>query len=51
MFDKLSRNGEVIMEPKEMFWGALFGIVRDPYGVKWMINCELDPENSKKELS
>jgi len=25
MFEKLSRNGEVIMNLEEMFWGALFG--------------------------
>jgi PhnB protein len=39
VFAKLSSGGEVFMPIEKQFWGALFGIVTDKYGVEWMLNC------------
>ncbi len=38
VFAKLSKGGEVFMPLENMFWGALFGVVTDKYGVEWMLN-------------
>ncbi|MDP3986871.1 MAG: VOC family protein [Nanoarchaeota archaeon] len=38
LFDKLSEGGEVFMPVEEAFWGALFGVTIDKYGVEWMLN-------------
>jgi PhnB protein len=40
VFAKLSQGGEVFMPLEKAFWGALFGIVTDKYGIEWMINCQ-----------
>ncbi len=39
IFTKLSQGGEVFMPLEKVFWGALFGLVTDKYGVEWMLNC------------
>jgi PhnB protein len=41
VFEQLADGGTVTMPLKKQFWGALFGQVKDRYGVSWMINCEL----------
>ncbi len=38
IFAKLSEGGEVFMSVEEQFWGALYGVVTDKYGVEWMLN-------------
>lgn len=38
IFDKLSQGGEVFMPLEDVFWGAIFGVVTDKYGVEWMLN-------------
>ena len=42
IFNALSKNGTVIMPFAEMFWGAKFGLFIDQFGVRWMVNCQLD---------
>lgn len=37
-FDKLSQGGDVFMKPEKQFWGALFAMVTDKYGVEWNLN-------------
>ena len=44
VFDKLSDGGEVTMPLQDTFWGARFGMFADRFGVKWMFNCESQPE-------
>lgn len=34
-FDKMKEAGEVIRELEDTFWGAVFGMIEDKYGVKW----------------
>lgn len=40
LFVKLSEGGEIFMPIEDAFWGALFGIVTDKYGVEWMLNYQ-----------
>ncbi|WP_189534097.1 VOC family protein [Paludibacterium paludis] len=40
LFAALSRDGSVKTPMQEMFWGAYFGALIDPFGIHWMINCE-----------
>ncbi len=42
IFHALAENGEVMMPLEKTFWAARFGMVRDRFGVPWMINCEKD---------
>ncbi len=43
IFGKLSEGGEVFMPLEDAFWGALFGMVTDKYGVEWMLNFQKTP--------
>jgi PhnB protein len=43
-FAKLSAGGQIIQELRVEFWGALFGMITDKYGVKWLFNHELNQE-------
>lgn len=36
-FKKLSEEGKVVQELQEVFWGALFGTVKDKYNVTWQV--------------
>lgn len=40
LYQKLSEGGKVLDELKEQFWGALFGMVEDKFGVRWMLSLE-----------
>ena len=39
-FAKLSKGGEVFLPIEDSFWGALFGMVTDKYGIEWMLNYQ-----------
>ena len=45
-FASLSRGGEVTMPLQEQFWGALFGMLTDQFGMHWMLNYELEQTGS-----
>lgn len=40
LFAKLSQGGKVFMPIEDAFWGALFGMLTDKYGVEWMLNYQ-----------
>ena len=40
-FDALAAGGKVMLPLQDTFWGAKFGILTDPYGVRWLFNCEI----------
>ncbi len=42
VFKKLSKGGEVFMAPEKTFWGAIFGMVTDKYGIEWMLNFQME---------
>lgn len=37
-FELLSSGGEVTLPPHDSFWGARFAMVRDAFGVRWMLS-------------
>ncbi|SDY53043.1 VOC family protein [Acinetobacter kyonggiensis] len=42
LFDALAINGQIEMPLEKTFWGALYGAFTDQFGVKWMVNCQLE---------
>lgn len=38
VYDKLAEGGKATMPIAKQFWGDLFGMVTDKYGVDWMVN-------------
>lgn len=49
IFKKLKEGGEVFMELENTFWGAIFGLVTDKYGVEWMLNFQDTPMGSNPQ--
>jgi len=39
IFRQLSEEGSVQMPIQETFWARRFGVVTDPFGTPWEINC------------
>jgi PhnB protein len=37
-FDTLSTSGTVTMPVQDTFWGAVFGMCTDKFGINWMFN-------------
>ena len=42
LFEALSVNGQIEIPLEKTFWGALYGAFTDQFGIKWMINCQLE---------
>jgi len=40
LFDALAKGGEVQMPFDPTFWAEGFGMLRDQFGVPWMVNVE-----------
>jgi len=40
LFDSLSAGGKVTMALEKTFWGALFGMATDKFGIQWMVNYD-----------
>jgi len=40
LFYELSSDGKIVMPLDKVFWGALFGMFRDKFGITWMVNYE-----------
>lgn len=45
IFNGLSDGGRVNMPLEKTFWGALFGMLTDKFGINWMVNYDYDPAN------
>ena len=43
IFGELSDGGQVIMPMDEPFFAIRFGMVRDQFGIPWMVICERQP--------
>ena len=39
IFRELAEGGTVVMPIGETFWAARFGMLKDRFGVSWMVNC------------
>ncbi|MGQ3014471.1 MAG: VOC family protein [Flavobacteriales bacterium] len=40
IFNALSASGRVNMPLEKTFWGALFGMFTDKFGINWMVNYD-----------
>jgi PhnB protein len=40
LYQKLSEGGKVVQKLEPQFWGALFAMVIDRFGVRWMLSLE-----------
>lgn len=40
LFANLSAGGTVIMPVAKQFWGDMFGMCTDKFGMHWMLNCQ-----------
>lgn len=40
IFNALADNGTIIMPLEQTFWAQQFGMLKDSFGIQWMINCE-----------
>ena len=40
IFNGLAAGGQVTMPLQKTFWGALFGMLTDKFGVQWMFNYD-----------
>src|SRR5215204_357870 len=45
IFDGLSAGGRVNMPLEKTFWGALFGMFTDKFGINWMVNYDYNRHN------
>ena len=45
IFDGLASGGITTMPLNSTFWGALFGMLTDKFGVQWMVNFDLSRNN------
>jgi PhnB protein len=39
-FSRLSEGGKIIDPLKVQFWGAMFGVFDDKFGIRWMLNYD-----------
>ena len=42
LYEGLSADGTIKMPLDKTFWGALFGLFEDKFGVNWMVNYEYE---------
>jgi hypothetical protein len=42
--------GEVLMPSQETQWSPRQGVVLDPFGIRWEINCDAGPAASSRRL-
>lgn len=42
IFNGLSAGGKVTMPLDKTFWGALFGMFTDKFGINWMVNYDYE---------
>lgn len=40
IFSELADRGVVVAPLEQTFWAARFGVVRDHFGITWLINCD-----------
>ncbi|GAO41029.1 VOC family protein [Flavihumibacter petaseus] len=44
IFNGLSAGGRVTMQMEKTFWGALFGMFTDKFGINWMVNYDYNQQ-------
>ena len=48
VFEALADDGQEMMPLEKTFWSDAFGMVRDRFGITWMINCESVGEGTEE---
>jgi PhnB protein len=48
-FAALAEGGAVTVPLQDTFWGAKFGMLTDPFGVRWMFNCAVPKSDQQHE--
>ena len=43
IFSGLAEGGEELMPLQATHWSPRYGVVRDPFGIRWEINCDAEP--------
>jgi PhnB protein len=46
-YKSLSTDGEQTHPPEETYWGAVFGSLKDKFGINWLLNYQ---RKSKKKI-
>ncbi|HWW88313.1 MAG TPA: VOC family protein [Vicinamibacterales bacterium] len=49
VFAGLADGGEVIMPLQATHWSPRYGLVRDPFGIRWEINCDAEPSSTRPD--
>jgi len=39
-FQKFATNGKIILPIRQEFWGALFGVLEDKFGIRWQFHYD-----------
>ena len=42
LYNKLAVGGTIMDEFKPQFWGGMMGVVRDQFGIKWMLSSSVN---------
>ncbi|GGK82318.1 VOC family protein [Rufibacter glacialis] len=51
LFQALSEGGKVLVPLEKMFWGDLFGMVKDRFQIKWMVSYTLPQTQPRPEMA
>ena len=43
VFAGLVEGGDVLMPLQATHWSPRYGVVRDPFGIRWEVNCDAAP--------
>jgi PhnB protein len=43
LFEGLANGGQVTMPMSQTFWGSYFGMLKDKYGIQWMVSFDAKP--------
>lgn len=46
LFAKLSVGAQITQPLQDQFWGAIFGMFNDQFGVTWMLNFDKTPQQA-----
>lgn len=46
IYNKLSQGGTEVMSMQNTFWGSYFGMLKDRFGINWMISFDEAPPQS-----
>lgn len=46
LFDALAKEGQITMPLDKTFWGALFGMLIDSFGIQWMVNFDYETKSN-----